>query len=327
MDTQRKPFRFRYANEIAGLFVVLALVLIVVGVVLVGRARQWFEPSYRIRITFPEEGTYGLQTGSQIVLLGTNIGAVERIYVDAEGAMHAVLRVRGQFLRFIRTDSVAVVKRKFAIAGDAFIEITPGVRDPLPPDEDPVLPVRKDTELTELLQEIMQQVQAAVVPTIEETQKLLAEYRGLAADLRDRDGELQRSIAAVRSILEGVERGEGSVGRILRDPVYAEEIGAILARVRQMTDQLHASLQKLDAILEDVRRASGTLPETADTVRAELRDVPGLVLQAQATLREAEQLLAGLQEHWLLRAYMNRPSPIQMLPPPAPATAPVETIR
>lgn len=326
MDTQRKPFRFRYANEIAGLFVVLALALIVVGVVLVGRARQWFEPSYRIRITFPEEGTYGLQQGSMIVLLGTSIGAVERIYVDAEGAMHAVLRVRGQFLRFIRTDSVAVVKRKFGIAGDAFIEITPGVRDTLPPD-DAVLPVRKDTEITELLQQIMQQVQAAVVPTIEETQRLLAEYRGLAADLRDRNGELQRSMAAVRSILEGVERGEGSVGRILRDPAYAEEIGAILARVRQMTDQLHASLQKLDAILEDVRRASGALPETADTVRAELRDVPGLVLQTQATLREAEQLLAGLQEHWLLRAYMNRPSPIQMLPPPAPATAPVETIR
>lgn len=326
MDTQRKPFRFRYANEIAGLFVVLALALIVVGVVLVGRARQWFEPSYRIRITFPEEGTYGLQQGSMIVLLGTSIGAVERIYVDAEGAMHAVLRVRGQFLRFIRTDSVAVVKRKFGIAGDAFIEITPGVRDTLPPD-DAVLPVRKDTEITELLQQIMQQVQAAVVPTIEETQRLLAEYRGLAADLRDRNGELQRSMAAVRSILEGVERGEGSVGRILRDPAFAEEIGAILARVRQMTDQLHASLQKLDAILEDVRRASGALPETADTVRAELRDVPGLVLQTQATLREAEQLLAGLQEHWLLRAYMNRPSPIQMLPPPAPATAPVETIR
>ena len=318
MDSPRKPFRFRYANEIAGLFTLLALLLIAVGVVLVGRAQQWFEPSYEIRITFPEEGTFGLQKGSGIQLLGTAIGTVDRILVDADGAMHAVLRVRGQFLRYIRTDSVAVVKRKFGIAGDSFIEITAGVRDPLPPD-DAVLPVRKDTELVEMMQQVVQQVQSAVVPTIEEAQRTLAEFRGVAADLRDRDGELQRSIAAVRSILEGVERGEGSVGHLLRDPSMAREVEGILARVRGMTEQMADSLKKVDAILDDVRRAAAALPETADTVRGEMRDVPGLVLQTQATLREAEQLLAGLQEHWFLRAYMNRPPAIEMLSPPSPA--------
>jgi hypothetical protein len=76
----------------------------------------------------------------------------------------------------------------------------------------------------------------------------------------------------------------------------------------------------MDAILENVRRASEALPETAEAVRREVRDVPGLVLQAQVALREAETLLAGLQRHWLLRTYMNPSPDLETLPVPAPPT-------
>lgn len=318
MEKTVKPFRFRYVNEIAGVFVLVTIVLVAAGVLLVGRAQQWFEPTKEIRITFPKEGTFGLQQGSNVELLGTSIGRVDRIYVDEYGAMHALLRVRGQFLRFIRADSVAVVKKQFGIAGDSFIEITAGAAAPLP-EEGATLPVRKDTELIELVTEIAGQLQAAVLPLLEETERTLAEYRRVAASLHDPEGELQRTLAGVRSIVEGIERGEGAVGRVLRDPTLALEAEAILGRVREMTAQLESSLKKVDAILEDVRQAAGALPEAAETLRGELRDAPGLVLQTQATLREAEQILAGLQEHWFLRRYMNRPPPIEALPLPAPA--------
>jgi len=311
-------FRLRHASELAGVFILVALGLIVVGILLIGRAQQWFEPTYTYRVTFPEEGTFGVQKGAVVQLLGTPIGYVERIEVDEEGAMHALLRVRGQFVRFIREDSVVVAKRQFGIAGDTFLEITPGQGAPLT-EEEPVLPIRKDTEITELLQSIARQIEASLVPLLKEVELTLAEYRGLAADLRSRDGELQRALAATRSILETIERGEGSVGRLLRDPTAAREVEGILTHVRELTGRLEESRAKLDAILENLRRASETLPATVETVHHEIRDTPGLVLQAQATLREAETLLAGLQRHWLLRAYMHRTPDIEMLPTPAPS--------
>jgi len=241
--------------------------------------------------------------------------------VDDGGAMHGQLRVRGQFQRFIRSDSVAVVKKQFGVAGDSYIEITAGARDPLPA-EGATLPVRKDTEILELVQEIVLQMQQTVVPLLEETQATLVEYRDIAVELQNPEGDLQRTLAAARSIVEGIERGEGSVGRVLRDPTLARELEGILVRAQAMTTQLEESLKKTDAILDDVRRAASALPETTETLRGELRDVPGIVLQTQSTLREAEQLLAGLQEHWLLRRYMDRPAPIETLPPPAAEGAP-----
>ena len=310
-------FRFRYVNEIVGAFVLLTVALVAVGILFVGRAQRWFEPAYEILITFPEEGTFGLQKGAEVHLLGTPIGAVERIVVDDEGAMHARLRVRGQFIRFIRTDSVAVVKKIFGVAGDSYIEIYAGAGEPLPPD-DAVLPVRKDTEITEMIQSIVEQVEGSVVPTLEEIQRTLAEFRGLAADLRAPGHDLQRSLAGVRAIIEGLGKGEGSAGRVLRDPTIALEIEAILARINALAVQLGESMGTVDRILEDVRGATAGLPASAEVVQAELRDIPGLVLQAQATLQETEQLLAGLQQHWLLRRYMDRPPEIEFLPPPAP---------
>ena len=41
---------------------------------------------------------------------------------------------------------------------------------------------------------------------------------------------------------------------------------------------------------------------------------PGLVLQAQTTMHEAEKLLTGLQKHWLLRAYMEKSRPLEIVP-------------
>ncbi len=313
-----QSFRFRHASELAGAFVIFSVVLIFVGILLIGRAQQWFEPIQIYRITFPEEGTFGIQKGAGVYLLGTPIGQVDRIIVDDDGALHALLRVRGQFVRFIRDDSVAVVKKQFGIAGDSYIEITAGRGAPLTEDE-AVLPVRKDTEITEMIERIAAQVESALVPLLKEIENTLAEYRGLAADLRNPEGELLRAMAATRSILEAVERGEGSVGHVLKDPTIAREAEGILSNVRQLTERLEEARQKMDAILENIRRASDALPETADVVRGEARDAPGLVLQAQAALREAEALLAGLQKHWLLRAYMNRPPDIEALPVPAPA--------
>jgi len=76
-----KPFKFRYVNELTGVFVIVIVALLVVGVLFAGRAQRWFEPVYELRIVFPPEGTFGLQKGAEINILGTPVGTVDRIEV------------------------------------------------------------------------------------------------------------------------------------------------------------------------------------------------------------------------------------------------------
>jgi len=313
-------FKFRYVNEIVGGFVIVVLLLVVAAVILAGSAQRWFEPVYELHSTFPPEGTFGLQKGAGVEILGTTVGTVDRIRVADDGRLQAVMKIRGEFIRFVRTDSTAVVKKKFGVA-DAYVVVSVGRAAELPAGDAFELPIRQDSEIVEMVEDVVEQVRAAVLPAIEELARLLAEARELARDLRQPEGALQQSLASIRDVLGGIERGEGTVGKILRDPSMAEDVKGLLKELGATMGQVQDALRQTQGILEDVKKTTAQLPAMADTVKGELDDVPGLVLQTQATLRETERLLVGLERHWLLRSYVDAPAPIDPIPLDASAPA------
>ena len=63
-----------------------------------------------------------------------------------------------------------------------------------------------------------------------------------------------------------------------------------------------------------VTGASTNLPAISDVLGQEAKDLPGLVLQTQTSMRELERLIEGMQRHWLLRKYVNRTNPPRPLP-------------
>ena len=60
--------------------------------------------------------------------------------------------------------------------------------------------------------------------------------------------------------------------------------------------------------------ASTHLPAISTALDREAKDLPGLVLQTQTSMRELERLLAALQRHWLLRKYVNPTNPPPLRP-------------
>jgi phospholipid/cholesterol/gamma-HCH transport system substrate-binding protein len=276
-----KPFKFRYVNEIVGTFVLVVMAALIAGIILAGRAQDWFEPVREIRLEFPEEGSLGLQQGAEIQILGATVGRVGKIRVKDDGSMYTTLAIKGDFIRFVREDSRAVIKKKFGVAGDAFVEITQGRGAPL--GEDAAMQATRDTELLEIAQEILKRIQEAIVP-------LLDEHTKLAAELRNPDGALMKLLANLETVSRGLAEGEGSAGQLLRDPAVAQKIEQLLTDVR--------------AILADIKAATARLPAMAETVGGEVDALPGTVAQANETLRESERLIEGIQRHWLIRKYV-----------------------
>lgn len=262
----KKPFKFRYVNEIVGGFVLIVVALVVVGIYVAGRAQGWFEPVYKVRVVFPAEGSFGLRKGSEVRVLDTPAGTVEDIVPDEEGRMEGIFRVRGRFFPYLREDSKAIVRLTLAVAGDAYVELTRGQGEPLP-TVGAVMPISKDTEILELAENLLEEVRATTVPAIEQLRLALEEYTGLASDLRDPDGSVQQMILELRATIDHVNR-----------------------------------------ILADVAESTQSLPNMVRRVEGELDDMPGLVYQTQATLQEAELLIEGIQRHWLIRRYIDKPA-------------------
>jgi len=296
---KNRPFHFRYINEIIGGFVLTVIALLVVAVFVAGRAQGWFEDVHKIHIDFPPQGSLDLQIGSPVQILGATVGRVEEINIDEDRNMTGLITVKGDFYQFVRSDSRAIIKKKFGVAGDAFIEITKGMgSEPLPPGAG--LVASKDTDLNELLQELLSQVREAILPVIESYKNLAIEYTALASDLRNDQGALQKMLANLEAITAQLNDGE-----------------------------IKAAVDQLNVILADVRAATQVLPSAAQTIGDEIKDVPGTVLMTQEAIMEAERLIEGIQRHWLIRKHIPQTERTPMIPVfdvrnPAPAPGPIE---
>jgi phospholipid/cholesterol/gamma-HCH transport system substrate-binding protein len=302
---KNKPFQFRYVNEIVGGFVLLVVALLAMAIVVAGRAQGWFETIHRIHVDFPSEGSLDLQIGSPVLILGTTVGKVELIEVDELGFMTGVITVKDDFYQFVRTDSLAIVKKKFGIAGDAFIEITKGSGSPL--DGAGLAPF-KDTDLNELLQDLVTQLREAIMPLMDSVKTTVDEYGALAAGLSDPESPLQQMLANLKEITASIQRGEGSVGKLLSED---ETIEALNDAVKQAT----VAIEQLQAVIEDVKASTAQLPDMTRKVGDELDSLPGTLLMTQEAIREAERLIEGVQQHWLLRGSMPpRQQPTELIP-------------
>jgi len=321
-----KPLKVRRVNEIVGLFILLAAAISIAAFLLGPRTQGWFIPTRTLAIQLPPEGSLGLRRGSDVQILGSVVGSVDDIVVTQAGAMIAKVSVRGNFIRFVREDSQAIIRKPLGI-GDAAIEITRGYDAPLP-DSGRVLQSTADKAPTQLMEEAVAAIRDEALPAIKELRSTIAEYAMLAADLRAQRGGIQQALRHINHIGEGLIKGEGLAGMLLSDPKPAAELRAALPKINASLDELHATLlatrtitnrlpqmgADVQAILTnvresstDARRLAAKLPGLEKSAELVVDMLPGVLLQSQQTLFQIQRLTEGLQRSWLLRGNMDQP--------------------
>jgi len=308
----QQRFKFRRVNEITGTFVLVVVALLVATVVWTGHSQRWFKSRVTLRIVLPEAGAAGIRQGSEVYFLGTLVGSVSDVIVDKTGRMEAETDIRSDFFRFVRVDSSAVVKMKFGVAGDSYFEITRGQGQPLPEKNASI--VCKE-QYQSALEAAVEQIRDQTLAVLKKTSLGLDAWTRLGTNLVNTQERLDQLVA-------GVQAGKGTVGNLLTDPATADELKALLVKANQSVDGLQVTLNNL-------QQASTNLPAISGAVGREAKDLPGLVLQTQVSMREVERLVEAMQKTWLLRKYVNptNPPPLRPLSEPAvPETKPVKVL-
>ncbi|HTS91701.1 MAG TPA: MlaD family protein [Stellaceae bacterium] len=323
--------RLRNTDEWVGLLVVAALVLFIGAVLEAGLLRDWFRPSVVLRILLPATGVNGLAAGADIEVLGIHAGSVRRIVIQPDQQMYAEATIDDQAKAFIRRDSQATIRRRFGVAGSAFVDISRGTGAQM---DWRFAVVDATTE-----QGPADSIGALIVSLREKVFPIL--------------DEAHDTIAALRTISERIEKGQGTVGRLVSDDALAQKLDKAvtslqqqLEKVDQATDALNAItkdvhsvtssmaaddgvpalLRRLNALLttlqsstRDIAQATPRLPQISRNVETASADLPALLTQTQLTLAELEKVLAQLEKSWLLGG--------GGAPPPESRRAPVTEIK
>jgi phospholipid/cholesterol/gamma-HCH transport system substrate-binding protein len=308
---KRSIFGVYQFDEIVGAVVLACIGAFVAVLINAGLLKDWFQPSFTLRILLPDEGVSGLAPGAEVQVLGTRAGEVRRIVIDPNQRMHAVARVEDQMRPFIRRDSVVTIRRQFGVAGAAYIDIARGVG----PELDwsyAVIAAASERAPTDTLGQMIDELRAKIMPLIDDVQKAVLAFAAVAERATDPGGPLEQTLTSAASIARKVESGQGVAGRLISDEKLGADIQATLVSVRELAAQLERTskdpriaqiLQKTDSILTSLqtttRNLAATTPQITRGVQETTDALPATLLQAQIAARELELLLGQLRHHWL----------------------------
>ncbi len=310
--TEEDRVQLRHTDRWVGALVLLALVVFLGALFQRSVLREWFAGGATLTVVMPEEGVAGLAEGAEAEVLGIRVGAVRRVIVEPEGRVRAELRVDDRSRVFIRADSVATIRRRFGIAGPSYLDIARGQGAPLDWDGEPRIEARTEPAATETAGALLEELRRRIFPVLD---------------------DLQRGMHAFAETSERLNRGEGSIGRLLVEDTLAREAEEAVRRTAQILrvveqasrdvqgltatlaggaggaapGSLPALLQRADRTLaqlervsRDLAQASPALPAAARNLREGTETLPAVVVQAQETARQLELLVTQLRGHWLL---------------------------
>jgi phospholipid/cholesterol/gamma-HCH transport system substrate-binding protein len=328
--TQEDRVRIRHTDRWVGAIVVLALAVFLATLFQRSVIREWFAGGSQLTIILPEEGVAGLAVGAEAEVLGIRVGSVREIIVAPELRIRAELRIDEQARGFIRSDSVATVRRRFGVAGPAYLDISRGQGAELD-WRSAVIEARVEAAAMETAGALLEDLRQRIFPVLDDLQRGMRSFADAAGRLNSGEGtvgrlltddtlarqaedatgrvntilgtvnEATREVRVLTSALSGVQttgagqgqgqaRGRGQQGR---NNTPDGSLPALLRRA----DRTLASLERVS---QDLARASPSVPRVARNVAEGTEPLPSVVVQAQETARELEMLLTQLRGNWLL---------------------------
>jgi phospholipid/cholesterol/gamma-HCH transport system substrate-binding protein len=265
-----------------GLFVLVGLLILAVGIFYVTGVGI-FGPKYRIKTYLPEVS--GLSTGAPVRLDGVNVGTVDQIrLVKREPGkpperMHnieVVMRIDRNYKQDILTDSAASLVTE-GLLGNRYVTISRGYTG-VPIEDGQVVPGTEEKAIKEV---------------VERSADVLSNLKALSDDVQD--------------IIDGVQRGKGTLGKLLTDDQAYVHLNSILNKGDQIVSNVQAgqgtvgrlfmsddtsvkadkALDQLNTILADLRAQKGTM--------GKLLYDPTLYDQAKEAITNSNAVLADVR--------------------------------
>ena len=215
-----------------GIFFVVGLVILLAVFDFVGDM-PFFGSDYKLRTYF--ESIDELREGNPVKLEGYAVGKISKIRL-ADRKIEVEMTVAKD--SNIKTDSVATI-RLTSLLGTSYINLSFG--SPGSPVAPPgtVLPSEEPADINDILVKV-----DSAVGSIESA-------LGAFDVLGDNKEQLTSIVNNLNSVLAGLEKGEGTFGKLLKDDALYEDAKGVFSNVNDITASLKAGKGTLGKLLTD----------------------------------------------------------------------------
>lgn len=206
MESHSPQFKFRL-----GLFVIVGIGLFVLGIFIIGKQQNMFNPVFSLYANF--KNVSGLQVGNTVRFSGINIGTVDNIEIVNDSTVKVEMMIKKDVQSFLKSDIRAGIGSE-GIIGDKVIVISQG---------------KKSTVTVKAGQSI-----TAIEP--------------IETDAIMRSLQITADNAAVASsdivgIVDKINNGEGTLGRLIKDEKMADNIDATVVNLKTSSKKLDENME------------------------------------------------------------------------------------
>ena len=350
MDSYTQKFKFRL-----GLFVAGGLALFVLAIFIIGKQQNLFNPVYKLTTTF--SNVSGLQIGNNVRFSGINVGTVGDITIINDTTVKVDLAINKDVWQFIKTDCKVTLGSE-GIIGDKLIIITQGSPSAklleegqslfsIEPIETNAIIAKLDVtatnaeiishQLSEIAFEInkghgtiTRLIQDSILAvnlnqTIANLNKFSSGLIGsdvLMASLKITAGNAENISHQLAEILNKVNRGEGTLGRLIQDSTIAENLNQTILNLKKSSegftgaDTIMAKINvtagnaaiisgQLTAMMYTINKGNGTVGRLIrDTILAE--NLNQTLINLKKGSRGLDENMTAVKHNFLFRGYFER---------------------
>lgn len=205
METHKEKFKIRL-----GLFVVGGLVLFVLTIFIIGKQNNLFNSVIKVNTTF--YNVSGLQVGNNVRFSGINVGTVGHIHILNDTTVRVEMLIKTSVQQFIKTDSEVAIGSE-GLIGDKLLSISHG------------------STHAKMVKDGHSLVSSEPV----DTDAIIASLEVTAMNAEVISMELAE-------IMEGINRGEGTLGRLIKDTTIADNLSKTMQNLKSSTKGLDENM-------------------------------------------------------------------------------------
>ncbi len=236
-----------------GVLVAGALVVLMIFLFAIGSEQKIFsrKNEYRVRL----DSVSGLAEGNPVKISGVTVGVVKDINLPFDPKAKDVdimLMIDRKYAGRIRTDSRARLKKLGLLAGDSYVDISPGSPrfDELEPDA--LIPAARQTNVDQLISSgedlVDNLVQISyslknVLARVDRGEGIIGELTSAPETKQHLTETILTTLNKVNAALEHIESGKGLVGKLVYDDAYGEQLAGSLQQTAGNLQALIADVQ------------------------------------------------------------------------------------
>lgn len=240
------------ANKIKlGIFVSLGLVVLILAIYFIGAKQLLFTSTIRLTAVFEDVG--GLQPGNNVRLSGINIGTIESIGLISDTTVIVDIVIDEKSRKFIKKDAIATIGSEGLIGNKALI-INPGTGGKESIENNDRIQTAQPIDIDDIL--------VSLKTTIDNTALITGD---------------------LASISTNIESGKGTIGRLMMDQTWRENIQATIINLKEGSDEFKVVMDKageLDSILIAIKT---TIASTA-AITNDLAAITNSLQSGQGTI-------------------------------------------